>query len=97
MCFRFLQVCVSFLRTGEIPHHDHGKVEGLEEVSLEPGEEDEIYRMQDDLHPRDLRSGNERRQDRGGAPPDSAERRSGTDRRKEVRRDGDTPKGGKQP
>jgi C4-dicarboxylate transporter DctQ subunit len=96
MCFRFLQVCVSFLRTGELPHHDHGKVEGLEEVvPLEPGEEDEIYRMQDDLHPRDLRSGNERRQDSGGSPPDGAERRSGADRRKEVRRHGDAPKGGK--
>ncbi|HJW04801.1 MAG TPA: TRAP transporter small permease [Azospira sp.] len=31
MCFRFLQVAVSFLRTGELPHHDHGHVEGLEE------------------------------------------------------------------
>jgi C4-dicarboxylate transporter DctQ subunit len=96
MCFRFLQVCASFLRTGELPHHDHGKVEGVEEeVLLQPGEEDGIYRMQDDLHPRDLRSGTERRQDRGGTPPESAERRSGADRRKEVRRDGDTPKGGK--
>jgi C4-dicarboxylate transporter DctQ subunit len=31
MCFRFLQVTVGFLRTGELPHHDHGKVEGIEE------------------------------------------------------------------
>jgi len=31
MCFRFLQVTASFLRTGELPHHDHGKVEGVEE------------------------------------------------------------------
>ncbi|MEO7108759.1 MAG: TRAP transporter small permease, partial [Rhodoferax sp.] len=23
MCFRFLQVAVTFLRTGELPHHDH--------------------------------------------------------------------------
>ena len=30
MCFRFLQVVVSFWRTGELPHHDHGHVEGLE-------------------------------------------------------------------
>jgi C4-dicarboxylate transporter DctQ subunit len=31
MCFRFLQVAWSFLKTGELPHHDHGHVEGLEE------------------------------------------------------------------
>jgi C4-dicarboxylate transporter, DctQ subunit len=31
MCFRFLQVMVSFIRTGELPHHDHGHVDGLEE------------------------------------------------------------------
>lgn len=31
MCFRFLQVLVQFLRTGHVPHHDHGHVEGLEE------------------------------------------------------------------
>ncbi len=30
MCFRFLQVTFSFARTGELPHHDHGFVEGLE-------------------------------------------------------------------
>jgi C4-dicarboxylate transporter DctQ subunit len=31
MCFRFLQVMVQFLRTGELPKHDHTYVEGLEE------------------------------------------------------------------
>ncbi|QNM94687.1 TRAP transporter small permease [Chitinimonas koreensis] len=31
MCFRFLQVGWNYLRTGELPHHDHGHVEGLEE------------------------------------------------------------------
>lgn len=31
MCYRFLQVCASFLRTGELPHHDHGHVEGMDE------------------------------------------------------------------
>lgn len=30
MCFRFLQVAVDFWKTGELPHHDHGYVEGLE-------------------------------------------------------------------
>jgi C4-dicarboxylate transporter DctQ subunit len=41
MCFRFLQVTWSFLRTSELPHHDHGHVEGIEEeVQLpKPGEE----------------------------------------------------------
>lgn len=32
MCFRFLQVAVAFARTGELPHHDHGHVDGLDEV-----------------------------------------------------------------
>lgn len=36
MCFRFLQVMVSFLRTGELPHHDHGHVEGIEEEAAVP-------------------------------------------------------------
>jgi len=31
MCFRFLQVALSFWRTGELPHHDPGHVEGVVE------------------------------------------------------------------
>jgi C4-dicarboxylate transporter DctQ subunit len=31
MCFRFLQVATSFLRTGELPRHEHAHVEGLDE------------------------------------------------------------------
>lgn len=31
MCFRFLQVMVAFLRTGELPQHDHAYVEGLDD------------------------------------------------------------------
>lgn len=31
MCFRFLQVAWSFARTGELPHHDHGHVDGLDD------------------------------------------------------------------
>ena len=55
MCFRFLQVTWGFLRTGELPHHDQTKVEGVEEPGdVPPGEEDKIYRMEDDLHPRDV-------------------------------------------
>ena len=37
MCFRFLQVTVSFIKTGDLPHHDHGHVEGvIEEKISEP-------------------------------------------------------------
>jgi C4-dicarboxylate transporter DctQ subunit len=31
MCFRFLQVCWAFIKTGELPKHDHAYVEGLDE------------------------------------------------------------------
>jgi C4-dicarboxylate transporter, DctQ subunit len=38
MCFRFLQVAWWFGRTGELPHHDHGHVEGIkDETPLVPG------------------------------------------------------------
>jgi C4-dicarboxylate transporter DctQ subunit len=30
MCFRFLQVAWSYWQTGELPHHDHAHVEGIE-------------------------------------------------------------------
>ena len=32
MCFRFLQVAWTFIRTGELPHHDHAQVEGIDPV-----------------------------------------------------------------
>ncbi|GAA5167414.1 TRAP transporter small permease [Viridibacterium curvum] len=31
MCFRFLQVAWNFRRTGELPHHDHAHVDGMDE------------------------------------------------------------------
>lgn len=31
MCFRFIQALVIFLKTGEIAHHDHGAVDGVED------------------------------------------------------------------
>jgi C4-dicarboxylate transporter, DctQ subunit len=34
MCFRFLQVAWSFVRTGELPHHDETRVEGIELDSI---------------------------------------------------------------
>lgn len=53
MCFRFLQVLVGFIKTGELPHHDHGHVDGLE--AEEPIAVDaNPYAMSDNLHPRDL-------------------------------------------
>jgi C4-dicarboxylate transporter DctQ subunit len=65
MCFRFLQVTAGFVRTGELPRHDHGHVDGLDAEAQDghpaegqaPGEEDRIYRMDDELHPRDLPGG----------------------------------------
>jgi C4-dicarboxylate transporter, DctQ subunit len=55
MCFRFLQVMVAFIRTGDLPHHEHGQVAGLEEQAPPgPGDEDVIYRMDDNLHPREV-------------------------------------------
>ncbi len=35
MCYRFLQVAWSFMQTGELPHHDHTHVEGIEEDSAD--------------------------------------------------------------
>jgi C4-dicarboxylate transporter DctQ subunit len=53
MCFRFLQVTVSFVRTGTLPHHDHGHVEGVGDEPLPaPGEEDRVFRLEDDMHAR---------------------------------------------
>jgi C4-dicarboxylate transporter DctQ subunit len=55
MCFRFLQVMVSFIKTGELPHHDHGHVDGLEETPEESTAQDiNPYAMQDNLHPADV-------------------------------------------
>jgi C4-dicarboxylate transporter DctQ subunit len=36
MCFRFLQVAYTFVKTGELPHHDHGHVDGLDEDAEAP-------------------------------------------------------------
>jgi C4-dicarboxylate transporter DctQ subunit len=52
MCFRFLQVMVAFIRTGELPQHEHAHVDGIDEehlpVDVNP------YDMDDNLHPHDL-------------------------------------------
>ena len=57
MCFRFLQVCAAFLRTGELPHHDHGHVEGLEEDTADSqraAQDINWFEMDDGLHPKDI-------------------------------------------
>ena len=73
MCFRFLQVMVSFVRTGELPHHDHGHVDGLEEAV--PPVDVDVLSMDDNLHMHDLKhtmvGDNRRKQD----TPVSADRR----------------------
>lgn len=51
MCFRFLQVLVSFLKTGELPHHDHGHVDGLDDDK--PAVDTNVFAMDDNLHPSD--------------------------------------------
>jgi TRAP-type C4-dicarboxylate transport system, small permease component len=48
MCFRFLQVAVQFARTGELPHHDHGHVDGVDEDA------DAAAIAHSDLRPKDL-------------------------------------------
>lgn len=53
MCFRFLQVIHAFVRTGELPHHDHGHVDGIEEEVLPV--DANPYDMGDDLHPHDMK------------------------------------------
>ncbi|MBS0511319.1 MAG: TRAP transporter small permease [Proteobacteria bacterium] len=53
MCFRFLQVMVGFIRSGELPHHDHGHVDGIDEEHLPV--DANPYDMGDNLHPHDLR------------------------------------------
>ncbi|MBJ6799808.1 TRAP transporter small permease [Geomonas propionica] len=54
MCFRFMQVACSFIRTGELPHHDHSHVDGLEE-DVVPKDINWLD-MDDNLHPHDLKN-----------------------------------------
>src|SRR5574343_315644 len=82
MCFRFLQVAWAFFKTGELPHHDHGHVKGLDEEEKLPVDVD-VYGIGDNLHMHALkhdqlgerRSGGERSQ--GGDATSESERRHG--------------------
>jgi C4-dicarboxylate transporter DctQ subunit len=38
MCFRFLQVAWTFWKTGELPHHDETRVEGIELDKVPPAQ-----------------------------------------------------------
>lgn len=68
MCFRFLQVAWNFMRTGELPHHDHAHVDGLDEEAIPvvpvasetPLDEKKAqtinwFEMDDELHAHDVR------------------------------------------
>lgn len=66
MCLRFLQAAVAFIKTGELPHYDHGHVEGLDDDA--PHVQANAYAMPDNLHPRDLVH---KRHNTPGTPPDS--------------------------
>ncbi|MCX7815672.1 MAG: TRAP transporter small permease [Tepidimonas ignava] len=52
MCFRFVQVLVTFMRSGELPHHDHGHVDGLPDEAQAPPVDFNPFAADDDLHPR---------------------------------------------
>lgn len=55
MCFRFLQVCMAFIRTGELPHHDEGHVDGIEDADDALGDDEGVeYAHTSDVYPRDL-------------------------------------------
>ena len=48
MCFRFIQVAVTFWKTGELPKHDHAHVEGIEDMKIG---------LVDPFHPADIKAG----------------------------------------
>ena len=73
MSFRFLQVTAGFLRTGDLPHHDHGHVDGIDEEGHMPVDVNP-YSMDDDLHPHDMHYEGRRMHDSG--PADGIERRN---------------------
>ena len=58
MCFRFLQVAWAFVKTGELPHHDHSHVAGIgeEDVPAEKQRPEDLnwFELDNDLHPRDV-------------------------------------------
>ncbi len=75
MCFRFLQVLVSFNRTGELPHVDHGHVEGLDDDTatdpiVGPGgkaEDTPWFQNTKGLYPKEVKKDHEPDNKEGGA------------------------------
>ena len=68
MCFRFLQVLVSFNRTGELPHVDHGHVEGLDdEEETKELEDTPWFSNSSNLYPKDLQDESDPKNKEGGA------------------------------
>jgi C4-dicarboxylate transporter DctQ subunit len=63
MCFRFLQVFWKFLKTGELPQHDHAHVDGLADGKAVPLDANP-YGMDDNLHLRDTKQRDNARQDK---------------------------------
>jgi len=63
MCFRFLQVAWNFLRTGELPHHDHGHVDGLEEEEAKPLSVGEAVERAEEMEHADAGRGEVKMQD----------------------------------
>ena len=59
MCFRFMQVGWTFFRTGELPHHDHGHVDGIEEPAVVDST-DAIEEYEENKFEHDGRSGGAR-------------------------------------
>lgn len=51
MCFRFIQAMIRFHKTGELPHHDHGHVDGIEEPAPDMlGEAIEAFEEREHAH-----------------------------------------------
>lgn len=75
MCFRFLQVLVSFNKTGELPHVDHGHVEGLDDDTendpmVGPGSKPEDtpwFQNAEGLYPKELDKNKDSESKEGGA------------------------------
>ena len=91
MCYRFLQVTWGFLKTGELPHHDHGHVDGLEDEV--PPVDVNLYGMDDNLHMHDLKHtmlGERRAGDRRNPVVDG---RIGDERRNAERRTDEKDRG----
>ena len=57
MCFRFLQVTWSFLKTGALPTHEHAHIEGLEKETeeIKLALDADGYSLDDNLHAHDLK------------------------------------------